>query len=110
MSFKNNKRNVYYTMLHKYGITKNEKDSFSLVTIPEDAQGQVTQEQYTSFLTCNKNTTDPDPVQACTRQDHQLLNNSEQTPNNSFVMTIVEKTETLPESESNTYMNYCVIL
>ena len=114
MSCKNNSRNAYYTMLNKYGITKNEnenKDCFSLVTIPENAQGQVTQQ-------------DPDLVRACTRQDpeskyisfltcnentkHKVLKDLERATDKSFVTTIVEKTEKSPES--HTYINYCVIL
>ena len=90
MSFKNNSRNAYYTMLKKYNITKNE--DCSLITIPENAQGQVTQQ---SFLTCDQNTKNE-------------LQDLEKPPDNSFVMTIVEKTE--KSIESNTYMNYCIIL
>ena len=99
MSCKNNSTNAYYTMLNKYGITKNEnEDCFSLVTIPENAQGQVTQEQqhkYVSFLTSTENT-------------KTQLKDLERAADKSFLTTIVEKTE--KSSESHTYINYCVIL
>jgi hypothetical protein len=104
MSCKNNSTNAYYTMLNKYGITKNEnEDCFSLVTIPENAQGQVTQGQvtqeqqhkYVSFLTSTENT-------------KTQLKDLERAADKSFLTTIVEKTE--KSSESHTYINYCVIL